>query len=135
MFQLPRSHGKQSVLKENAISYAQHSTIHGVPYIFDRNTPVLDRIFWALAVLGLLTTALIWASSAYQEWNENPVITTLKDTEKEVAGLEFPAVTICSEGLNMDTVYKALEMDINTWKQTQDPRQKRQADIKEAISD
>jgi hypothetical protein len=136
MWPLPPSAKGHSILKDNAIKYAQSSTIHGVPYICDKSLPLVDRLLWALAVGGFLVLACVWTSDAYQDWTDNPVITTLKDTEKEVAGLEFPAVTICREGLNMDTVYRALQLDFKEWQTTDSPRQKRQADVeKGAIAD
>ena len=47
---------------------------------------------------------------------ESPqVVTTLKNTAKPVTEVPFPAVTICSSGLNMDAVKKALMVDFAAW--------------------
>ena len=35
---------------------------------------------------------------AYNEWQENPVLTTVSTTGKPIKDIEFPAITICSQG-------------------------------------
>ena len=40
---------------------------------------------------------------------------TLKDAAMPVERIPFPAVTICSSGLNMDAVKKALMVDFAAW--------------------
>ena len=39
----------------------------------------------------------------------------MKDTNKQVKNTPFPSVTICTEGINMDAVIKALNEDFNIW--------------------
>ena len=51
----------------------------------------------------------------YLEWQERQVVTVLADTELPVTELDFPAVTICSDGLNMNAVERALQKDLELW--------------------
>ena len=48
-----------------------------------------------------------------------------------VKEMDFPSITICRQGLNMDAVQKALLLDYQTWKDqassNSKPRRKREA--------
>ena len=105
---------KSSVMM-TATEYAAGATVHGVAYIFNRSLPSIDRVVWTIFELIFLLLAGYFTLTMYTDWQENSVLTTLKTTAKEVTELEFPAITICSEGLNMDAVAKALEKDIDQW--------------------
>ena len=106
---------KKSSVMMTATEYAAGATVHGVAYIFNRSLPSIDRVVWTIFELIFLLLAGYFTLTMYTDWQENSVLTTLKTTAKEVTELEFPAITICSEGLNMDAVAKALEKDIDQW--------------------
>ena len=38
-----------------------------------------------------------------------------QDTNKQVKDTDFPSVTICTEGINMDAVLEAVSQDFNAW--------------------
>ena len=64
-----------------------------------------------LITFTCLSLAAYWSVTAYGNWQESLVVTTLKDPAKSVSSLPFPAVTICTSGLDMDAVMK----DFKTW--------------------
>ena len=101
-----------SVLRTTADDYAEGATVHGVGYIFNELLPDVDRVIWALSVMFFFILAVFFTTNVYTDWQDNLVITTLKNTAKDVTELPFPAVTICSEGLNMETVSKALARSV-----------------------
>jgi hypothetical protein len=41
-----------------------------------------------------------WLISAFYQWQNNPVATTVKTSAFPVSNIEFPAVTICGQGSN-----------------------------------
>ena len=43
------------------------------------------------------------------------IITRFENSELPVTEIDFPAVTVCSQGLNMDNVAKAVERDFTEW--------------------
>ena len=47
-------------------------------------------------VLGLVFIRI--SPQAYNDWQENPVLTSVKTTGKPISEMEFPAITICSQG-------------------------------------
>jgi hypothetical protein len=56
-----------------------------------------------------------------RNWGESPVLTTIVTTAKDVTEVNFPAVTVCREGLNMEAVSAALELDFAAWEATATP--------------
>ena len=106
---------KRSVLHSTADEYAEGATVHGVGYIFDELLPTIDRVIWGVSVGFFFVLAVMFTTNAYTDWQDNMVITTLKNTAKDVTELVFPAVTVCSEGLNMDAVSRALARDFSQW--------------------
>ena len=45
-----------------------------------------------------------WSIQAYLDWQANPVLTTVNTTAYPVKSIEFPAVTICGQGMNDDVI-------------------------------
>ena len=79
---------------------------------------------------------------AFFDWRQNMIITRLvarhapssapqplvrrfENSELPVTELHFPAVTVCSQGLNMDNVAKAVERDFLEWHQAREQRRGR----------
>ena len=84
--------------------------MHGIGYVFAASLPIADRLLWALLILVSLAL-----ESSFNTWQEELTITTLKDAAMPVERIPFPDVTICSSGLNMDAVKKALMVDFAAW--------------------
>ena len=107
--------GKEHPVRRTVQEFSEWSTVHGISYIFASSLPIADRLLWALLVLISLALASYWSVASYNTWQEELTITTLKDAAMPVERIPFPAVTICSSGLNMDAVMKALMDDFATW--------------------
>jgi hypothetical protein len=84
--------------------YSEYSTIQGVLYIFQTNQSQIGRIFWSLVIFAMLLLGTYWSVGAYSDWQATPVLTTVKTSALPIKNIEFPAVTICSQGLNEDIV-------------------------------
>ena len=82
--------------------YSEYSTIQGVIYIFQKQQTACGKIFWSLVVFLMLALGTYWSFKAFNNWQDNPVITTVKTSAYPVNGIEFPAITICSQGANED---------------------------------
>ena len=67
--------GKQTVLE-----YAANSTIAGISYIFDGTLLILERLLWLLAFGVLVILSVKWSLDAYNQWQESPVLTSVKTT-------------------------------------------------------
>ena len=110
----------ESAIVETAKEFSENSTVHGVWYILNPSSALTDRLVWFCLVCLSLSLAGYLSFTAYGDWQTSLVSTTLTDTTKQVSQLPFPAVTICTEGLNMDAVNKALANDFMLWREYQD---------------
>ena len=88
--------GKVNPVANTLRDYAEAATVHGVSYVFSRSLPLIDRLVWGLITLTCLSLAAYWSVTAYGNWQENLVVTSLKDPAMSVTSLPFPAVTICN---------------------------------------
>ena len=94
--------------------YAESASVHGVGYVVSARRPA-DKLLWLCLVLLGLTSASYLSYEVFVSWQETPVVTLLKTTNKQVLDLEFPSVTICTEGINMEAVLTALNQDFSDW--------------------
>ena len=98
-------------------SFSEVSSIHGISYVFSSSIPKPERVLWAVVTLVSLSLSTHWSISKYTSWQEKFTITTIKDTAKPVTSIPFPAVTICTSGLDMDKVMEVILKDFKGWKQ------------------
>ena len=77
--------------------YAKSTTIHGINYIFESGIPIIERLLWTVAMIVMVFFASLFSMSAYIEWEDHPVVTTVKSTGKAIKDVEFPAITICAQ--------------------------------------
>ena len=113
--------GNKSQLKKKSIlvftEYGNSSSIHGVRYILTNDGSVCDRLLWLVIFLISVSLAIILTIQSYNNWQDKQVITTIKDLDKPVAGMEFPAVTVCASGLRKDMVEKVVKNNFEAWTQ------------------
>ena len=58
-------------------------------------------------------------SPQVSELSQNMIVTRFENSELPVTEINFPAVTVCSQGLNMENVARAVERDFYDWHQDQ----------------
>ena len=109
---------QKAKLEKTVEEYSNHSTVHGIGYIFDKQIGYFDRFLWMIVVLTALSMALYNIIDSYLEWQKGRVTTTLKTTTKPITELDFPAVTICADGLHMGLVEEVLYDKFLQWEQT-----------------
>ena len=73
------------------------------------------RVIWLILIILALTGATIFASNIFFDWQEERTITSLKTISKPVNELDFPSVTICKDGQNLQAVMKMLEKEKKEW--------------------
>ena len=88
-----------ATVKITAVEYSEVATTHGIYYVFEHKFGSLSRILWALICTALLCVGIILILNAYNTWQDNPVITSVKTTGLPIRKLEFPAVTFCGLGM------------------------------------
>ncbi len=91
------SSDEENVVSETAFQYSNATTIHGIGYIFEAGLWVLERLFW-IVVVGLgIFFAILLSVTAYFNWQNNPVLTSVATTGRPIETVEFPAITICAQ--------------------------------------
>jgi hypothetical protein len=80
--------------------YSEYSTIQGIIYIFQSKQTAFGKLFWTFVIIVMLLLGTYWSVAAYNNWQSNPVVTTVKTSAFPVQELDFPAVTICGQGTN-----------------------------------
>ena len=65
--------GRSSKLAHTVEEYANHTTIHGISYIFDKELSLAGRLLWALIVLGFCALACALTLDTWTQWQENQV--------------------------------------------------------------
>ena len=96
--------------------FGSTSTIHGLSYILGKDGTFCDRLLWLVIFLIAGCLAVVLTIRSFNDWQDNQVITTLKDIAKPIKGMDFPAVTICANGLHVDLVEKVLFKKFEVWK-------------------
>ena len=113
---MTKEENKKSLRLLNILyEYGDKSSIHGFVYIFTRKGSVFDCLFWVSIFLisGYFATQLTMDSFNY--WQSHQVITALKNVDKQVVGMDFPAVTVCGNGIHKGLVERALESNYIKW--------------------
>ena len=103
---------KVKKLLDTIRSYSEYSTIQGIIYIFQSNQSLAGKIFWIFIVSLFLYLGVIFSQSAFTSWKNSPVLTTLTSTAYPVKKIEFPAFTICGQGMNNDVLNAGMTKQI-----------------------
>ena len=91
--------GTIRAIKSTIQEFARTTTIHGIAYVFDNALKTFDRILWILAVCLGTGFAIILSLEAWIDWKDSPVLTSVSSTGLPIQNIDFPAITICSQGL------------------------------------
>ena len=104
-------HKRKSARKttlETTKEFCDATSIHGFAYIpHDRNSAI-DRVFWSIVVLLALSFTAYQVIILYEEWQNEPVITTLETVAEPIENIDFPAVTICPQGSRQEIIDSVL---------------------------
>ena len=86
------------ILGKTSREYASATTAHGFSYIAEEGQSVIARTGWTLIVILAVAFTVVQMTTLYQQWKDDPVITTLDTAALPIEDIEFPAVTICPQG-------------------------------------
>ena len=96
-------------------NYGTSATLHGISYIFKRNSRLLERPIFILAVIGAVSFA-IWSSrDVYISWKSDPVLTTIENFAYPIENIQFPSITICPQGADNSILKSVLFKQFNEY--------------------
>ena len=70
----------RKVVSRTLKDYADVSTAHGISYVFDKNLLGLERLMWFMVCVSFVSMAAIFSCQAYNNWQDDPIITSVKTT-------------------------------------------------------
>ncbi|CAB4057081.1 ASICN [Lepeophtheirus salmonis] len=79
-------------------SYSEVTTGHGIYYVFEQTGNIVTQITWILIIFLFIILGFLFCKEAYEDWQNNPVLTTLEITGLKVEEIDFPAITLCNQG-------------------------------------
>ena len=88
--------------------YSSTTTIHGISYLAGEDVSGLERVLWATVVLFAMAFTTYQVITLYNDWQDQPVITTLDTVSLPIEEIEFPAVTICPQGTRREIIDSVL---------------------------
>ena len=89
---------KKGPILETLVEYSRGTTIHGIPYILEDGRQLFERVVWVVLVTFCALVSLSSTIEIYQNWDEDPITTTIGTTEYDIGNLEYPSITICAQG-------------------------------------
>ena len=95
--------------------YGASSSLHGISYIFERNQTVHERSFWIFVVIVAVLIGTYLSFNIFRTWQDDPILITIGTTGLPVENIEFPAITICGQGLVQEVVDAALFHQFNRY--------------------
>ena len=67
-------------IKRTIGGYSRQTTVHGINYISNSSGFPLDRLLWLFVCIIFAALAIALSLKAYIEWQEDPVLTSVKTT-------------------------------------------------------
>ena len=88
----------EAPVSRTAQQYGGATTIHGIPYILDKDRHPLEKLLWIIFVSIGVSLIIYLSESIWSDYKKNPVITSVETTGYNIENIDFPAVTICAQG-------------------------------------
>ncbi len=92
-------------LSRNLNAFCEQTTIHGFSYVSDVSNQVVIKVGWGLLISVFLTLASFLIKLSFDDWSENPTLTTIDSDVAPIEELPFPAVTVCQEDRGLRYVW------------------------------
>ena len=95
--------------------YSSESSIHGIQYLANRKHSISGRAFWMMVVCMALACTSYQVFNIWQQWVDDPVVTTLNTISLPVERIDFPAVTLCPQGSTEDIIDNFFYHQFEEW--------------------
>ena len=103
-------------LTRTATEYCNASSLHGIQYITEgKRNLFTSRLLWLTIVLSAASFGVLKSYTAFKEWQDNPILTSINTTGKPISEIHFPAITICSQGSINDVLKNVLSHQLNEY--------------------
>ena len=80
----------QVSIRKTLTDFAENTTIHGIGYVFNAMLPFIERCLWAVVFGFFAFLAIYWSAEMAVEWQDDPVVTTVKSTGRSMKDILKP---------------------------------------------
>ena len=84
-------------IRQTLMKYSEESSLHGVKYIGWSFSTKIEKLIWFLIVGIGITISILSGLTAYYDWQDDPILTTVATTGLPIENIEYPAITICGQ--------------------------------------
>ena len=99
----------KGLLANTLKEYGESTSIHGISYILEDGRLLLERVLWVVLVTLCACASLALTKKIYNNWEQDPITTTIATTEYDIENIEYPSITICGQGSVMDNIGKYVQ--------------------------
>ena len=96
----------KGLLANTLKEYGESTSIHGISYILEDGRMIFERVLWVVLVTLCASVSLILTKKIYDNWEQDPISTTVGTTEYNIENIEYPSITICAQGSVTEVVGK-----------------------------
>ena len=89
-------------LTKTLMEYCGATSIHGVSYILESGRQLFERVLWVVLITFCASISLVLTKKIYDNWDQDPISTTVSTTEYGIENIEYPSITICAQGKSED---------------------------------
>ena len=93
-----RQKKRKGVLTKTLVEYGDTTSIHGISYILEDGRLIFERVLWVVLVILCASVSLVLTKKIYDNWEQDPISTTVGTTEYNIENIEYPSITICAQG-------------------------------------
>ena len=104
-----RQKKRKGVLTKTLVEYSDATSIHGISYILEDGRLIFERVLWVVLVTLCACASLALTKKIYNNWEQDPITTTIATTEYDIENIEYPSITICAQGSVRDIIGKYVQ--------------------------
>ena len=76
-----------NVAMKTVKEFASNTTIHGIQYIFDEYVLIFEKVLWLVIFTIFSYLGISWSLENFNQWQNNPILTSIKTTGFELLWL------------------------------------------------
>ena len=78
-------------VKVKLTEFLGEASIHGLNRVADTRRNFIERLIWLICISSCLIYSGILIHEEWQDWNDNPVLTTIDETTRPATMIPFPS--------------------------------------------
>ena len=106
---IKRQKKRKGIFTKTLVEYGDTTSIHDISYILADGRLFLERVLWVVLVTLCASVSVGLTKKIYDNWEQDPISTTVGTTEYNIENIEYPSITICAQGSVRDIIGKYVQ--------------------------